>query len=1081
MADANFAQTNFSGGEVSKFMQGRFDLPAYRTWLNSCLNALPIDTGAWVRRPGFQFAQTTRNGLTAKLVKFDFQQNAPYNMEFTDGFLRFFNGPSLVTTNDSQAIVSISAANPAVVQTTTAHGWSTGNQVLFSLLNSTCATLQNRQFLITVTDSTHFSLQDPITLATIDGSTLTDFVSGTVSRVLEIVTPYLLGDWSSVRSVQAERTAVLLQGTTKPEVLTATPLPSPSFATFALAQSDFKDGPYLDPIPTSVATPSALNGVITLTFAFTAYDATVAYGIGDFATSAGIGYQSLTAANQNNTPAGSPTNWLPVNGGAAVGTNGFIASDIGRSIRLFSEPPAWNIASTYSLAQIVAYNGAYFTATGAIAAGVIPGTSTSWAVATNAALWTWGQITAISAAGLINPVLPGSVNIGSLTQSGGLAAAFDGVVSKTITSSASFTFPTSLTDITFSQYIGKNYSGASAQRIASATVFGTSDDGIAFGVTSDGTGTLIGVPASSMSLVLRAKHTAPASASDGTSLGGTGPIVNTSGSLTIASNDEVTAWEYIWIEIQLVFHNGSGNLLEISIGTAQVEFFTPNVANGSVVSLQIRGPALLYSGVIRTWRLGVFSGTTGWPTCGTYHEGRLWLSGVVGNRIDSSRSNDLFNFAPTNTDGSVPVNSAISYTFDAPDVNPIYWMEPDLQGIICGTQAGEWLLHPPTAGPMAPTNIAAQRVTKIGVANIEPRRTDHTTVFVQKFARRIMEYFADVFSGKFTAPDVSMTAKHLTAGYIDEIAYQQELAPIIWSRVDGALRGCTYRRDSLMSSQGPTMAGWHRHVLGSDRTIESIVVGPSTDGNLDALAMVTNDTTSGIRHVEILTNIYEEGDALADAWYLDDAVVPASTTSSDVTPLPYGGLTLNGLWHLNGKTVQVFAAGLDCGQRSPGAETFTDFVVSNGSLTVPYADGVSAGPGAGLFTFDFAAAAVAAGQIVVGFTYTSDGQIVRPNTPQESGARNGPAFGKKRRSQKYAILVEATAGLSIGTTFTGLYPILFKDVTGIALAAGQTYSGVYKDTLKDDYSYDGMLCWRVTRPFPANVMAIGPSLHTQDE
>ena len=160
----------------------------------------------------------------------------------------------------------------------------------------------------------------------------------------------------------------------------------------------------------------------------------------------------------------------------------------------------------------------------------------------------------------------------------------------------------------------------------------------------------------------------------------------------------------------------------------------------------------------------------------------MWLSGVVDNRIDSSKSNDLFNFAPTNSDGSVSNSNAISYVFNSPDVNPIFWMEPDLQGIICGTQPGEWLLHPPTAGAMAPTNIAAQRMTKIGCANIEPKRTDHTTVFVQNFQLGMMEYFADVFSGKFSAPDLSSNARHLTKGHISEIMYQQETIPVLWSR-----------------------------------------------------------------------------------------------------------------------------------------------------------------------------------------------------------------------------------------------------------------------------------------------------------
>ena len=52
-----------------------------------------------------------------RLIPFDFKENAPYNMEFTDGYLRFWNGPALAMTNDAQAVASISAANPAKVAT----------------------------------------------------------------------------------------------------------------------------------------------------------------------------------------------------------------------------------------------------------------------------------------------------------------------------------------------------------------------------------------------------------------------------------------------------------------------------------------------------------------------------------------------------------------------------------------------------------------------------------------------------------------------------------------------------------------------------------------------------------------------------------------------------------------------------------------------------------------------------------------------------------------------------------------------------------------------------------------------------
>ncbi len=140
----------------------------------------------------------------------------------------------------------------------------------------------------------------------------------------------------------------------------------------------------------------------------------------------------------------------------------------------------------------------------------------------------------------------------------------------------------------------------------------------------------------------------------------------------------------------------------------------------------------------------------------------------------------------------------------------------------------------------------------------------------------------------------------------------------------------------------------------------------------------------------------------------------------------------------------------------------------------------SAGTGSGLFTAGFAAAAAAAGTIVVGFTFTSDGQIVRANSPQESGARNGPALAKTRRSARYAVQVYDTAGLSVGTVFTKMNPVLFKNVIGQQMGVNATYTGVYRESLDDDYSFDSMLCWRITRPLPANIAAAGMFPHTQD-
>lgn len=502
------------------------------------------------------------------------------------------------------------------------------------------------------------------------------------------------------------------------------------------------------------------------------------------------------------------------------------------------------------------------------------------------------------------------------------------------------------------------------------------------------------------------------------------------------------------------------------------------VVSGIRFTLTIAGSALLYGGAgthFNSWQLGLCSNAVGWPTCGVYHEGRLWLSGVIDNRIDSSMSNNIFTFSPTNFDGNVASNNGISAIFNASDVNAVFWMNSDERGIICGTQGGEWLVSSGSANtPLTPTNIQAHRATKIGCANMEPRRAGNTLVFVQRHQRKIMEYFPDVYSGRLTSPNLTGTAKHLTAAGIEEIAgYQQELAPLLWARMgDGSLKGVTYKRENLSSSQGPNFAGWHRHTLGSGRTVDSICMG-SIDGNLDNLMLVTTDNAGS--HVEMMTDIFGETDALPDAWFLDDAIVPIVTAVSSTE------VTFSGLWHLNGKTVQVFAGGLDCGDRGDGTTGYTDFVVSDGSITVPFADGISAGPGRGLFTQTFLDAGA---RVIVGFTYNSDGQLVRPMTQADSGARNGPAFAKISRGHRYGMKLVNTLGISVGGDLTQkIYPANFKTAGGASSIAALTlFTGIHQDTLRDDYGYEnGAPAWRIARPFPATVVAVGTNLSTQDE
>lgn len=1099
MGAASFVQSKFIGGEWSQAAQGDIADPKYKVAMNVCINGYPTAMGSWIRRSGTQFLGTTRSGLQARLVEFDFETSSPYMIEFTANYMRFWAGPTLATTNDAVAITAISSATPAVVELSSAMpaSWASGQAFKFADLGANNPLLQNRVFVGTKIDSTHLSIADAVSATAIDGSALGTFVSGSLQRVQELASPYIGTDWSAVRKVQTETSAIFLHANHAPQHLSVTTLPTSAVhAQFALDPLTFLDGPYLDPVTNGAQLSAAsASGIVSLTITFDAWSSTTAYKKDDFVVFSSVVYKALQDNNVNKQPSKNPTYWVAADGGTAIpGGCGFQSTDLGRLIRLYAEPPLYT-PGTYSTLQQVTYlneNGtpSYWQC---ITNGVTvaPGVdATKWGIDTQAATWSWGRI--VGFLNMLSGTLSGSSNIGSLTGNGGLAAAFDGVVGKPAASAA-----TSLTraggipsggGITLSGFIGKNYSGtaAGAYAISQATLYPPSDRGIVTGWTS-GAG---GLQQATITINLRGKTIAPGSASDGTLLGsyqfvgtvaGPGPGVDQSyvtAPLTIFPNDTTTAWKYVWFEIQATLFNQSNDVATVTITeyAAQAQFFSPSSGGATGVSVELLGGALPYT-TIRTWRLGLFSGAN-WPTCGTWHEGRLWLAGSVGNRIDGSVPNSLntvdktISFAPTTRNGVVTDASAISYTFNAPDVNPIYWMEPDQQGILCGTQPREWLVQATTQNPtLTPTNIKASPVTRIGCANIVPRRADHTLLFVQKHRRKVQEYFADIFSGKFSSPDLNEKAKHLTVSGIAEIAYQQELTSILWARrVDGLLIGMTYKRDTLMSSQGPGIVAWHKHPLGSGRTVESICVGASDSGNLDALSMITNDAATSVRHVEMLTDQWEEGDTLPDAWYLDNAVAPSSHSVVAATVGGAPGLQLNGLWHLNGKTVSAFIGGLDCG----------DWTVSNGSLLVPFAPSTSQGNA--LFTAAFVSGYSGTLPIAVGFVYNSDGQLLRPDTQPESGARNGPGFGKERRVQRFATRLVDTQGIYFGTKFSRLNKARLRTTGQTPIADNALFNGIHEDPIDDDgEGFASQICWRIRRMFPATVAAIGGFLHTEDK
>lgn len=948
MADASYTQESFLGGEISQWAQGQFSLPLYKKSANRLFNIWPSDEGAGPRRPGTRALGTTYLGRAGRLIPFDFTEQSPYNMEFTDNLLRFWNDTSLVNTNDSLLVTSISNASPAVFNLPKAVTWATGDIVTFNLPNPALAytgqILLNKQFILNMTSPTQFTVMDSITgqqinatdlnpaasfTTTLDGpissappsdaaisaspvtKTFLSTLSPVVNHIASIPTPYAQPNtsWQAVRFVQGYNLGVLLHGSVAPHALAVIENPTEtSFAGFEFFTASFQDGPYLDAPPAAIATPSSTSGTVQLTFGYSNWVGTTIYGVNVLVTYNGVDYTSLMNNNVQNQPDIAPTHWQALSAGSMINSGqGFLTTDVGRMIRLFSQPQIWDLTHAYASGDAVTYNGEYFTSLIGSNTNNQPDISLNdWTINPSGAVWTWGVITAINAA--------------------------------------------------------------------------------------------------------------------------------------------------------------------------------------NQVTVQLQGTPLLYQSTIFTFRLGAWSNTTGWPTCGCYQEGRFWFAGAIPNRFDSSSPNQPFNMAPTGQDGTVSDANAISYTLNASENNPIFWMEPDHQGIILGTQEAEWLVTSGASGnPMTPSNIQAHRQTKYGSSNILPVRTGLTVCFVKRYARRVVEYLADIFSGRFYGPDLTQQARHLGARGIAELAYQEELVPTIWMRNDdGTFTGTTYRRTSLFSNQPPEFNAWHQHALGSQRNVESICVGPSVNGSLDALAMVTNEPSTNIRFVEQMTTLNDETAPLTKSWFLDTAVTPQAAQLIG-TNIIFGGLS-----YLNGHKVSVFAAGIDCG----------DYVVTNGQVSVPlgYTDPLT---GQSLTIQNFQILQPKASQFedlsvglvvtspattvyqipcVIGFNYESQGQLCRPQISADTGARNGPGFGKKRRSARYAVQLVNSLGCRVGTNLdkTNPVPVNKIEAGGKNLPYLSMYSGIIRETLNDDFSYDSMLAWKINRPYPTTVTALGGFIETQD-
>lgn len=343
------------------------------------------------------------------------------------------------------------------------------------------------------------------------------------------------------------------------------------------------------------------------------------------------------------------------------------------------------------------------------------------------------------------------------------------------------------------------------------------------------------------------------------------------------------------------------------------------------------------------WRLGVFTDTpdpaTGrarWPTCGTYHEGRLCLFGAEPNRCDATRSlTDDFDFAPSYPDGTVADDSGLSFVLNSRDAQYITWGMTNNDGMAIGTLAGEWIIKASTLDdPLTPFDVQARLVTQYGAFNAEPVQAYGGPIFIQARGRKVLANRRHPY-GQPEAMNISFYAGALMEPGVNELAWMQEPALCLFAtRDDGRLIGCSYKYSMLEEDY----YGWHEHEHGAGRIFEALSYGPNFQGTGDCIYVVTalpddDDPETNPRWVETMMPIATSGSANWIAWHTD-----ASSTAWFIRRMimangdSFDGLRVYGLEHAEGLTFHPWIGNLDLG----------NFVVTDGHLDIPFQTGPTA-------------------------------------------------------------------------------------------------------------------------------------------
>lgn len=415
------------------------------------------------------------------------------------------------------------------------------------------------------------------------------------------------------------------------------------------------------------------------------------------------------------------------------------------------------------------------------------------------------------------------------------------------------------------------------------------------------------------------------------------------------------------------------------------------------------------------------TGAGDYPSAVTYHEQRRWFAGTSGDpqTVWATR-----NATQSNLTSSIPSqdDDGLQFRIASQQQNAIRHLLP-LSDMIALTVGGEFRIYADNAPSITPTSLSIKPQGYSGASNVQPALTSGSILYVQSQGSRLREMAYNWQSNAYASIDISIMAPHLFNGFtITDMAYTRAPVPTLWcTRSDGTLLGMTYVPEQQVY-------GWHQHTTSG--AFEAVAV--VSEGLEDVLYAVVKRTVNGrtVRYIERLRSaIFTDQD---DAFFVDSGL------TYDGAPTT----TLTGLYHLEGKTVQILADGAVHPTR----------VVTGGSVTLQEAASV----------------------VHVGLAYTSD----LTTLPIALEGMQAAGQGITKNINGVRMRVTRSSLVQAGPSFSKLTDYPARDVTDLYGSPPALRTGELRFAIGPSWNADGQICVRQDQPLPLTVLSIVPDVAT---